>query len=238
MKNLLLVLSLMLNLVFILGAAGFLYQKGGVSYLSKVVSSFNNKQQSPNPYYSDKKELFERLPHEKGNVVFLGDSLTDYNEWSEMFQNEQIVNRGIGKDTTEGMLNRLSEITESAPSKVFIMGGINDLDQDVGRSMIISNFEKMLNLIRKDSPKTEVYVQSVLPINNSVSGSKIKSDAIISLNRDLKILAEREGYFYVDLFSLFADGGNQLNSKFTTDGVHLRGDAYLIWKNKIKQYID
>ena len=47
--------------------------------------------------------------------------------WAEFFQNSNIKNRGISGDITEGILYRISEITESQPLQVFLMIGTNDL---------------------------------------------------------------------------------------------------------------
>ena len=44
-------------------------------------------------------------------------------------------------------------------------------------------------------------------------------------------------YKYIDIFSNLADSDNQLDVNYTTDGVHLNGKAYLIWKEAVEKYV-
>ena len=78
-------------------------------------------------YYYHKKEHFETLPKSKKDIIFLGNSITDNCEWAELFNNPHIKNRGIGGDDTDGILERLSDITSGQPAKIFLMIGTNDL---------------------------------------------------------------------------------------------------------------
>ena len=61
------------------------------------------------------------------STLFLGDSLTEYGNWRELFPGLDIKNRGIAGDTTDGVLHRLDGITALSPDKIFLMIGINDL---------------------------------------------------------------------------------------------------------------
>ena len=63
-----------------------------------------------NPYYIERTTLFKQLSIPKESIVFLGDSITQRSEWSELFHNKQIVNRGVADDTTEGVLHRLKAL--------------------------------------------------------------------------------------------------------------------------------
>ena len=50
-----------------------------------------------------------------GEVVFAGDSLVADGPWAEFYS--EIHNRGIGGETTSGLLGRLDEITEGRPAQ-------------------------------------------------------------------------------------------------------------------------
>jgi len=39
------------------------------------------------------------------------------------------------------------------------------------------------------------------------------------------------------LFLLFASGDNKLDKKYSLDGLHLNGEAYLLWKKEIEKYL-
>ena len=85
--------------------------------------------------------------------------------WSEIFQNQNIKNRGISGDVTEGILYRITEITDSNPLKIFLMIGTNDLAQGVTKELTFQNICKIVKTIQSQTPKTEIIVQSLFPVN-------------------------------------------------------------------------
>lgn len=190
-------------------------------------------------YYIEKQTLFENLPKSTDTIYFLGDSLTDGCEWNELLSNPKIKNRGIMGDSTEGVLNRLKQITQSKPQKIFIMIGINDLLNNIETTKILDNYQKIITTIRNDSPKTKIYIQSVLPLNFELDKSKrpINNQNISDFNNSLKNLTDNSTIFYIDLFPAFLDSSNQLNKQYTLDGIHLNGSGYLLWKNQVSKYI-
>ena len=189
------------------------------------------------PYYNDKKSLFEILPKTNKSIIFIGDSITDGCEWSELLQNPNIKNRGIGSDTTYGVLKRLDNIIQSEPEKVFLMIGINDLGRGESVSEITSNYDKILERLTKNVPNSEVFVQSVLPISKQKLNTQISNEKVRSLNKEIKQLSQKYNLNYIDLYSLMISEDDQLISDVTTDGIHLNGSGYEIWRNAIQQYI-
>lgn len=187
------------------------------------------------PYYWERKSHFDTLPQSESDIVFLGDSLTNACEWHEFFRNIRLKNRGISGDTTNGILNRIDEVIESKPRKIFIMIGINDLNQGRSVDEIFNNYKIILNSFHKKSSKTEVFVQSILPLNNQNFPNGGVNNKIIELNARLKDLAQEFSFQYIDLYSSFLDGNNQLDERYTIDGIHLNGQGYLVWKGIIEQ---
>jgi len=182
------------------------------------------------------------LPDTKNEIIFLGDSITDNCRWSELFQNIRVKNRGIGGDRVKGILQRLPEVVSSSPDKIFLMVGINDLAFGVDVQEIALNYEKVIQKISETSPRTTIYVQSVLPVNMQLLSqyypkSKINGENILKLNSYLKDLSHNLHLTYVDLYPLFTANGNQLDESYTFDGLHLNGKAYLIWKSAIDKYV-
>ena len=117
-------------------------------------------------HYEFKKSVFESMPNEKGEIIFLGNSITAGVEWAELFDNDKIKNRGISGDITAGILYRLDEVTESNPEKIFIMIGTNDLSKGISTDSIMKNYREILKRISQDSEDTEIFIQSVLPVND------------------------------------------------------------------------
>lgn len=192
------------------------------------------------PYWHQRATLFQLLPNEKDEIIFLGDSITDGCNWSEIFQDGRIKNRGISGDVTNGILDRLDEVVESKPIKVFLMIGINDLADGKTGKEVVDNIKKIIKSIINKSPKTEIYLQSILPVNKDLglfNNYTNKTEDILSVNRVLKRMAGEFGITYVDLHSLFTVKDHKLNPEYTNDGLHLTGKGYLVWKSAVKEHI-
>ncbi len=192
------------------------------------------------PYWWHSKDMYDHLPDIKNEIVFLGNSITDGAEWFELLGNEKCLNRGISADITEGILLRLDQITKLQPKKLFIMIGVNDLSRNMTPDEVIVNYRKILERVRNESPRTKVYVQSVLPVNPATGMAKNhtnKTPEIMELNGKLKELATEFGHTYIDLFSLMADAENHLPRSFSVDGLHLSYKAYKVWADAIRPYV-
>jgi lysophospholipase L1-like esterase len=184
-------------------------------------------------YYEQKVTLFRLLPNTKGEIIFLGNSITDIGEWAEIWQNKKVRNRGISGDNTFGVLARLDEITSAKPAKVFIMIGINDIAKETPDSVIISNYKKIINRIKTESPTTKIIVQSILPTNNDFTEFKRhqnKTEHVILINAALESYCKEIELVYVDLYTAFLDEHKKLDKKYTNDGLHINGYGYMKWK--------
>jgi hexosaminidase len=180
--------------------------------------------------------MFRACPDTKGAIIFLGNSITEGGNWEEIFQLDNILNRGIGGDVTAGVLARMDEIVRHEPSKLFICIGTNDLARGVEIPDIIANYHAILETVREASPETVIYVQSVLPVGEKVFFGH-NNDKIKSLNEEIKKMCAKKQITYIDLHPLFAGPNGYLDSQYTNDELHLLGGAYLLWKDKIAQYV-
>jgi len=238
-----LLVSGIINILFFLLGILFIAKRGGVSYLKrKRVALTNNKskaaQAANQPYYLHQTSLFQILPTSNSEIIFLGDSITDECEWAELLKNPNIKNRGISGDTTKGILDRLEDIVKSQPKKIFLMIGINNfIHYAQSVEEILVDYKNIITAIRDKSPSTEIFIQSVLPVNKTKYGINVNNSNVIKLNLSLKGLAEEFGLQYIDLFSHFSDSQNQLDPSYSLDGVHLNGQAYLVWKQVIEKYV-
>jgi len=192
------------------------------------------------PYWHQKETHFRSLPNEANEIIFLGDSITDGCNWSEMFHDLRIKNRGISADITDGVLDRLDEVVESKPLKIFLMIGVNDLARGKAVDYIVRNIERILDSIQKETPQTEIYVQSLLPVNSVYGLAKNhtnKTAEIIAINAALKKMAKDRKLTFVDLHSFLKTESNLLDPEYTNDGLHLTGKGYLVWKSAIEKYL-
>jgi lysophospholipase L1-like esterase len=191
------------------------------------------------PYYSLHYRLrtlfFSFDPSPNHPVVFLGDSITYGGDWSKLFPDSPVENRGIGGDTTLGLLNRLDQVIKLKPTEIFLMIGTNDLCYNRTRPEIIANYRRILERFRKELPNTKVYVENVLPFNDQLFPSRglRKNDEIRKLNAELRQLAADFRDPYLDLATAFTGPDGRLPAEYTSDGLHLSEAGYILWRNKI-----
>ena len=232
-----LTLSIIINILFAILFGYVIYKKGGVDYLKMKFKAQTQtvNQQDYGVYYYAKTSIFEIMPNDTSEIIFLGNSITDYCDWYELFGNANIKNRGIGGDIINGVIDRIEEIVESNPQKIFLMIGINDLGRGRTVEQILIDYDRLISLIKQKSPKTELYIQSVLPTDNRKT---LQNVDIISINAGLKSLTEKHLLTYVNLFDLLKTDENTLDKAYTFDGLHVNGQGYVIWKKAIEKYVN
>ena len=185
-------------------------------------------------HYLQRVDFFKAHPIEKKDVVMIGDSLTAGANWDELFPGTPIKNRGINADTTLGVLSRLDEITAGQPAAIFLLIGTNDLPWYVYRhdELILGTYEEILGRIKRDSPQTRIFVQSLLP------RARVYAKRIRLFNRRLKGLAEFSGATYIDLHQPFTGHYGELRARLNNDHLHLLAGGYQIWQEILTPYIN
>lgn len=199
------------------------------------------QEQKHSTFYYQRATLFEVLPTSKSDIIFLGNSITNGGEWAELLRNPHAKNRGISGDTTQGVLDRLSTITKGKPSKIFLLIGTNDLLRGKSVDEVAKNVEKIVERVKRESPATKLYVQSVFPVNpkfNKFLGHMNRQKDIAALNAKIKAIAAHHGVTYIDVYkSLVTPSTDVMNPEYTNDGLHLLGKGYQKWVDVLKPYL-
>jgi lysophospholipase L1-like esterase len=188
--------------------------------------------------YELKFELFKSFPDSPKDIIFLGNSITAGTDWMELLGRTDVRNRGISGDITFGVLERLDEVTEGKPAKVFILIGINDISRNVPDSIILGNYQKIIQRIKKVSPATKIYFHTLMPVNNEFTQFKNhynKDEHILFVNEGLKQLAAKEKITVIDLYPHFLNADKKLDKKYTIDGLHLTAAGYKVWADILKK---
>ncbi len=188
-------------------------------------------------HYAERMATFNKEPVITGKIMFLGNSITEEANWKKLLKDSTIINRGISGDITFGLLNRTEDVIKRKPSKLFILIGINDLFKEIPDEVILQNILSLVRQVKSGSPKTAVFIQSILPVNKSFKNfprNYDKEDHIITINSQLKKLNKHFGYTYIDLYNQFTNGNLQLDEKYSYDGLHLNAAAYLHWSEILK----
>ncbi|MCP5513702.1 MAG: hypothetical protein H7A24_17565 [Leptospiraceae bacterium] len=162
-------------------------------------------------------------------IVFLGDSLTEWaGNWNQLLNTEaEIRNMGIAGNTGFDIQDRLDGVLDLQPNTVFLMFGANDIFQGYNTDIIIATYREILSSILI-STGGKVIIQSTLPVSNQSDIFRKMNESITDINKNLILLAGEMNLDYLDLHSKFKSE-NELNPKYTTDGVHLSDFGYEIW---------
>lgn len=219
-------LSLVLNLLLLL-------------LIMKTITTENVTANTPiylkNQTYTMKTSNYDVFKTKQANIVMLGDSITYGVDWHELLGRQDVVNRGIGGDFTEGMLNRLYYVFKLKPNIVFLMGGINDIMSDYATpERIAQNQMSIIAKLQKQNIKP--VITSTLYVSSSIKNHKSINAKVDKLNGLLKNYSAEQNIDFIDLNKKLANG-NWLNSKYTIDGVHLLGNAYEIWGSEISNIL-
>ena len=192
-------------------------------------------------YYYQRASLFEKLPVDGDDIIFLGNSITDGAEWSELFNNPNVKNRGISGDITMGVYDRLDAILPGNPDRIFLLIGINDVARGISADSIVQNIGLITETIQEKAPDTKLFIQSVLPVNDrfpKFKGHTSRYSMVPEINQQLRALAKAKNAAYIDLFRHFVnDTGIKMDEKYTNDGLHLTGEGYMLWKEIVEPYI-
>lgn len=194
-------------------------------------------------YYQMKLNTFKAMTkyNNSGNnsIVFLGDSLTDYANFDEILHDSRIRNRGIAGDTTLGVLNRLDEVTDMKPAKLFILIGTNDIACGRSADEIIQSIRQIISRVQTESPDTKIYLQSLFPVNNIKFRTGRPVETIQAVNAGLKILADDLKCVFIDTYPLLLnESENALDVKYTPDGLHFNGAGIVKWAEFLKSYVN
>ena len=228
LKKIILPVSLGLNLLFI-GAVVFLAPNAiaTIQSFERVLSTFVER----------RLDAMDASQVARADIVFLGDSITHEGMWDEYFPNHIAVNRGVSGDRVQQVVARFDDVARIQPEKLFLMIGINDLNTGASTDSIIEQYGILFGLFEEYIPDTEIYIQSVLPINEEWLFSVSLNDIDV-LNAFLISAAGERGYEYIDVASLFADENGYLDTSYSNDGIHLAGEAYKLWSNLLRPYVN
>ena len=124
------------------------------------------------------------------------------------------------------------------------MIGINDIGRNYKNENTIQNIEEIIINIKENCPNTEIYLQSIYPINNTNDKKIYKAffefrnnKDVIYINNKIKDIAENNKITYIDVYSHLLDNENNLKLSYTKEGLHLTKDGYDEAFKIIKPYL-
>jgi lysophospholipase L1-like esterase len=184
--------------------------------------------------YAGKVGQFKYFPKSNKDIIFLGNSIMTYTDWNELLGLKTAKNRGIPGDITFGVLERLGDVIEGKPAKIFILIGINDITSNIPDSVILNNYKKIITRIKAGSPLTKIYFHTLFPINDAYTALKGKTGHILNVNRMLKELCVKERITLIDVYPHLLNDKGVLDPQYTFDGLHMNDLGYKLWGSILK----
>lgn len=164
----------------------------------------------------------------KGTVIFTGDSLfAGWKGLSAAFPSLKISNRGIGGDTSRGLLFRYQEdVVDLQPKAIVILIGGNDLSAHGSPDATISNLTEMIAMTRKASATVPIVLCTVPPRDNPQAPSQPGKHE--ELNQKIAALAESSPHVELaDLYpALLTPDGKFDPENFGKDRLHISAQGY------------
>ena len=183
------------------------------------------------PFRNHRYDSFQATPVTNQSIVFVGNSITNMQPWAELFTAPNVINRGNSGGFSWEILSNIQSFITGRPAKVFIMIGTNDMNvAGYTPEGVAKNVRQAIKHIQKESPATEVYVESVMP---STNGSRTVAKGQ-ELNSKLKAMAEEMGVHYVDYFD---DLMGCTNGTQSYDNLHPHVKGTYAWTKAVAPYV-
>jgi len=179
-----------------------------------------------NPNYQPRIKEIGQFCERSFAVVILGNSITYGGDWPQLLQRDDVLNMGIGSDITAGFLQRLDLVMQVNPHCCCIMGGINDLYDDIPVNRVAENLATAVERLQEHG--IEPILHAVLAVSPRWREAELHNRRVRKLNQQLRRWAVRRQIAFVDLNPVLAPEGILLD-RYTTDGVHLTPAAYAEW---------
>ena len=178
------------------------------------------------------------------DIIFIGDSIVEYYPLQELFETAKtIVNRGIRGYQTRLLLENLdAHLYGDAVDQIVLLIGTNDIGKDVPMNESLDNLERVIQSINRDYPLSQIKLLSILPVNEE---EKYKQTVYIRTNEKIRewnqaYEALASAYMQVDFVPVYdslTDSEGQLQSVYTTDGLHLSVAGYQALSDALKTYL-
>lgn len=172
------------------------------------------------------------------NALFIGDSRTvGIREYGSLGNADFYCREGLstGDAKSEAVSGDLANMLSSGKyKKIYIMLGINEIGNDIEGTF--GNFKALVETVRSKAPDALIFVQANMHVSADSQTSMINNDRINALNDRISTLADKSTIFYININPVFDDASGNLDSGYTSDGVHVLGQIYRSWSEWYCQY--
>jgi lysophospholipase L1-like esterase len=226
------IITVCIVLAAVLGASLYF----GISSCVKSRKEAEEREKLVRDYIENKKTIYAEENAAGGDfeVIFLGDSLTDGCDIAKYYGEYRASNRGIGGDTTSGLIERLQVSAYDAhPQVIVLLIGGNDILGGKSVDSVCENYRTIITGIRQHLPDTEIVWCSLSALGKDWAKH---NETCIRCNERIRQLAEEYGCTFVDIFTPLCDPETgEIFEEFTAEGVHFTDAGYVVVSSAVKE---
>ncbi|MBN2591742.1 MAG: hypothetical protein JXA96_17885 [Sedimentisphaerales bacterium] len=184
----------------------------------------------------------ETAENEQFDILFLGDSITDW--WQQgaaqgggadvqkkYFGDNKVANFAIAGDTTQGVLWGLKEGEGQGhrPKAIMLMIGTNNTGSNTGEE-IAEGVGAIIYELRQDFPDAKILLLAIFPRGSSNSDSnRVKNEVA---NKIIAKLHDGKNVFFMNINDKFMNADGSLKG-FRGDNLHPNEEGYVIWAEAV-----
>ena len=223
--NVLKIITLFWLTLTVLGLCIYIVFSMGFNKPKKEVKKSSNKSEVVSKEENNNNKVID------DNVLFLGDYSLANLDLDEFYYPKVVMNE------KEYSLNKIKDDLNNKiyiynPSVLFISLGNYDITNNSSIDEMISDYKEIINGVKNNRPYCDIYVLSLLPINESIDefdsdliNEEFEANDISVFNSQLKRLCSELKVNYLDIYKELAVD-DKLNDDYTDDGVNLNEDGY------------
>ncbi len=181
-------------------------------------------------------------------IVLFGDSRIERWQPLPAIPNAEIINRGIGGQTTVQMVGRLQQdVLDLKPDLVVIQAGINDLKEigllpqyrDIITNRSIDNLQRMheqLRNVKIGVVLMTTFANGPLELHRRPFWSQKVNQSISNQNQQIESW-EGDGVYVFDSSEVLEDESGRVKAEYALDGLHLNPVGYAALNKKMAAFI-
>ena len=191
------------------------------------------------------KQFIERGKDKEIQLVFLGDSITDFwlgtgkKVWDENYKKYDAADFGVSGEHTEHVLGRIEHgmLDGLAPKVVVIMIGTNNIGHSAEEKpeWAAAGVKKIVETVHVKLPETKILLLGVFPRGDKNGSDRKKVEEI---NAIIAKLDDGKKNRYLDLAPKFLDADGALPHDVMPDKLHPNEKGYKIWAEAMQPLLD
>ncbi len=170
-------------------------------------------------------------------TLFIGDSYTDTKYWNDFYAMTESLDSetiGISGSKAELWLGKIWEIVQYNPDNIVIHLGVNDINAGEDPDTCASQIIELLSHIHRDLPDTKIFYISIC---NNKSYQNMWANYAACNDIVEEFCGNVNNVYFIDFAGALADTQGLNNGGFSSDGLHLNSDGYVVFGHTVLEAV-